>query len=228
MIGTDILNEIRSRHARKAGLRQESRLGVIGLVCKSSRVEKSAGGPMEIVSMATTDDLDLEGERVMPDGADWSYFQANGNVFLDHCYSSTMAVARLRSLKRVGNGWLCRAALNNDPDNESVRAVQVLAEAGGLAMSIGYEVKEAGPATPEEAAKYGGDAWIVRSWRGIEVSYTAMPCNVSARTLAVVYGDDGKAARSREVLTKNRVPQSAWGAVGLSKARRVVVCVARA
>ena len=226
--GHDIIESIRRRHAKDAGLTDQSRLGVFGTFYKGAKVLKSAvKGPTEIIGMATTDDLDLDQETVLPSGADWKYFEANGNLFLDHCYSSMQAVARLRSITPVGNGWQVHAAFINNPMNENIRACQTLAEANGLGMSIGFEVQDGGPPTADEVAKYPGTTYVIRRWKGIEVSFTAMPCNVACRTHALVYGDDSepKAARARELLSKNRVPESVWAGVGLKiKPRRVIVC----
>ncbi len=223
--GQDVIRNIRSGCAGKGmNLADTAKVGRFASFCKQARVETTNPNQLDIVCVATTDDLDLDGEVVLPDGADWSYFEKNRVVFLDHSYGSSQAVATLRNIKRQGNGWVCRATLLNDPQNENVRIVKTLAEAGVLGMSIGFTVTDAGQPTPMEQKAYPGADYIIRKWNAVEVSYTAMPCNVACRTQAMIYGGDEKRASVVGLLTKSKTPAALMESMGLVKPRRVVVC----
>jgi hypothetical protein len=121
-----------------------------------------------------------------------------------------------------------RVALLNDPNNECVRACEVLAAAGGLGASIGFEATNFGPPTPEEEAQYPETDTIIRNWKGLEVSFTGMPCNVACQSMAMIGGED-KTAHTREILTKGRFSEATIKRFGLpfSKPRRVIACYSR-
>lgn len=224
--GQDIIRNIRSGCAGKGlSIPDVKQMGRIASYCKQARSDAPSATQTDIVCVATTDDVDLDGEVVLPDGADWTYFQKNKVVFLDHSYGSAQAVATFRSITRQGKGWVCRATLLNDPENENVRIVKTLADAGVLGMSIGFTVEDAGQPTDQERKAYPKANWIIRKWNAIEISYTAMPCNVACRTQAVIYGEDGgKRANVVGLLTKSRTPAALMESMGLVKPRTLVIC----
>ena len=141
---------------------------------------KSVDGKLEVVCYANTSAVDLEREVVVPTGLDVrSYLTTNKNLFVDHRYDVLSAVAVCRSMTLDPGGWLCRGAFHDDMANPYVKACVALAKAGTLAMSVGFEALDWGPPTDAEAKAYPGVEGVVRKARVLEVSYTAMPMNVT-------------------------------------------------
>lgn len=222
--GPDIIKALRHAHAELA---ESEPLGVVASFCKDARVERDpARKRVEIVATLTTDDIDLDKERVLPEGIDFdTYLLKNRNVFVDHDYNLMSCVGKFRAIARKSNGIECRVQMLNSPDNPLIGAVIAMAEAGGIGMSLGFSQKQGGPATAEEQRRYPGKAYLVRKCMAVEGSFTCMPCNVSSQSGAITYADE-KAMGRMEVLVKSRVPKALWGRMGMQeKARRVVVCV---
>lgn len=148
-------------------------------------VKQATGGPLEVVCYANTAAVDLEREVVVPSGLDVrSYLTMNKNLFVDHRYDVLSAVAVCRSMTLDPSGWLCRGVFHEDMSNPYVKACVALAKAGTLAMSVGFEALDWGAPTVEEAKAYPGVESVVRKARVLEVSYTAMPMNVTCRQVA--------------------------------------------
>lgn len=210
MDGTSIVDRIKA-HAESRGHVCKGPVGVVSTFSKEMRVDEPN---RDVVAMATTDDLDLEEEVVVPSGADISYFQKNRKVFCDHTYDTLSAIGVLRNLKRHDNGWLARIHVPESPDNALVSHVLALAKAEGIGLSIGFEALDFGRPTADESKKYPGAKSIVRTWRWIELSFTALPANVACQSRAMVR-DDSKAANARNFLTKSAAPLSVFRMLNL-------------
>ena len=80
-------------------------------------------GPFEILSWATRNTVDMEGEVVMPDGADTSYFSKNRTLFVDHEYDIMRAVGkdpmRTKSSAPVDSYWIKRDPPGPKPESLS-------------------------------------------------------------------------------------------------------------
>lgn len=187
-------------------------------------VEQVAGKPLEVVCYANTAAVDLESEVVLPTGCDMqSYLGVNRNLFVDHNYDVCSAVAIVRSMTLTPSGWLCRGVFHDDMTNPYVRACVALAKAGTLAMSIGFEAMDWGAPTAAELAAYPGIQSIVRQCRVLEVSYTAMPTNVTCRQVAAnVDAAAENAEKSRKALIDARIPERVIGDFGV-RPKRVIV-----
>ena len=136
------------------------------------------GQPYEITSWATKSNVDMEGEVVLPNGGDvTSYFSKNRTLFVDHEYDIMKAVGKCRWLKMTPKGWLIKSALINNLDNPYRKQVQALADSGNIGMSVGMEIVDSGPPMVDERKSYGNARNIIRKWKLLEVSYTAMPMN---------------------------------------------------
>jgi len=223
--GPDIIRKLREAHPE---LDAGARLGVVSSFCKDSRVEANAGRKsVEIVGTLTTDDIDLDEERVLPDGIDFNgYMMKNRNWFVDHDYSLLSCVGKVRSLTRKGNGWQYRVQMLYNPENPLIQAVVSLAEAGSCPTSIGFCEKDGGAPTKDEERRYPGKAFIVRKCVAVEGSFTAMPCNVSCQSGQVVFtGSEEKAETARGILVKSRIPEAYWARLGLApvKAKRRIL-----
>lgn len=187
-------------------------------------VEQAIGKPLEVVCYASTAAVDLEREVVLPSGCDMqSYLGTNRNLFVDHNYDVCSAVAVVRSMTLTPNGWLCRGVFHDDVTNPYVRACVALAKAGTLAMSIGFEAIDWGAPTPAEKAAYPGVESIVRQCRVLEVSYTAMPMNVTCRMVGSnIDAASENAEKARKALIEAKVPGRVIEDFGI-KPKRVIV-----
>ena len=186
---TDRIGLIRQRaHARGMLAGADNPIGIKAGLWGSGRavgVKQVQGQPLEVVCYANTSAVDLEREVVVPTGLDVrSYLTTNKNLFVDHRYDVLSAVAVCRSMTLDPGGWLCRGAFHDDMANPYVKACVALAKAGTLAMSVGFEALDWGPPTDAEAKAYPGVEGVVRKARVLEVSYTAMPMNVTCRQVA--------------------------------------------
>jgi Caudovirus prohead serine protease len=168
-----------TKSLRDRGYKAEGKIAVKTLEPMSpTQVSAVEGQPFEITSWATRNTVDMEGEVVVPEGGDVAtYFAKNRNLFVDHEYDIMKAVAKARWLKMTPGGWLVRGALINNPENPYRNQVQALAEAGNIGMSIGFEILDSSAPTNEERKSYAGASNLIRAWKLLEVSYTAMPMN---------------------------------------------------
>lgn len=140
--------------------------------------ETRTGDPFEITCFATRATVDLEGDVVLPEGGDvTSYFTKNRTLFVDHEYDVMKAVGKCRWLKMTPNGWLCKSALIQNRENKYRNQVEALATDGNIGHSIGMEVLDYSAPTVEERKTWPDALGIIRSWRLLEISYTAIPMN---------------------------------------------------
>ena len=194
-------------------------------VGKQAKVKaKDDTGPLEVVCYANTAAVDLEREVVVPMGLDVrTYLMQNKNLFVDHRYDVLSAVAVCRSMTMTPDGWVCRGRFHDDAENPYVKACLVLAAAGTLAMSVGFEALEWGPPTESEAKAYPGVEGVVRKARVLEVSYTAMPMNVTCRQIATALPSAAETAeKCRKALIDAKIPDRVVQDFGV-KPRRVLV-----
>lgn len=179
------LEAIRHRHA--TGTDADTSLGVCDFICTKADVERPANKPVEIVTWATMESVDLEGEVVVASGLDTAaYLKNSRRIYADHEYGLTSAVAHCRSLSMKGDGWVCRGQMLNI-DTEVSRAVLALANAEALGMSIGMQRKDSGAPSAAEAARYGSATKrVTRKSVLLELSYTAFPMNPSCNQIGPI------------------------------------------
>jgi hypothetical protein len=183
--------------------------GPVGVVASFGRdvlAHKDAGN-YDVEAIATTDDVDLSDEVVLPGGCDASYLLKNRKLFVDHGYSIADAVGVLRYWNpwkpgEAVKGWKLRAALLRNHPYPAPQAIMNMIDAGGgIGMSIGFEMLEGSEPTEQESLAYGAASYIIRKWRCLEVSFTAMPCNVSCQTMTGMR-DESAAEKARLKLTQ--------------------------
>ena len=223
--------EIKARLRRKhPTLPGDARFGVKGR--RGDAIVTKAESGVSITGTISTDTVDLDKEVLLPGGGDISLFKANGNLFVDHNYEMEYWTGSLRNVTLVGSKWVCRSGLRAPKNSRFSDTVLELAESGKLGFSVGFRDLESGPPTEIETRRYPGAEWIIRKWMCLEVSYTAMPCNVSCRVDEVTYDDDEKSMlAARELVTKS-LPNGLWGAMGIRelekpKPKRVLVWAGR-
>ena len=221
--GLDIIRRMKAAHPE---LDDNANIGVVSSFCRGVVYKASTGtNPPEIVATLTTDDVDLDGEVVLPKGIDFeSYFMKNRNYFADHEYDMAHVVGKVRNVKVMDHAVIVRVALVN-LDSPYTRAVIALAEADSCPSSIGFKDPVYGsPEGESEMKRYGKSATLIRSCVAIEGSFTAMPCNVRCQSQGIIYPEDEKAEEKRGILTKARIPERVIDSmVPRSQPRRVVV-----
>lgn len=180
--------------AMKCGLPDDAAIGVKAVITDDFTIEKEANtGRDEYVAIATTEDIDLDGEVVVASGLTKTYLERNRKLFCDHEYGMADVVGSIRTISAYPTpqdhrGWKVRISLNETPMGVVTR--KIIEDSGHIGLSIGFTVNDRGPATQAEREKYrqGGKepASIVRSGDWFELSATPMPCNVSCQTGQVI------------------------------------------
>lgn len=151
--------------------------------------DSGGGNKRDVHVVATTDDLDLDREVVIPSGADDSYFRENRTIFRDHQYTTHDDIGEARpgwprKIMSAGKhiGWEVRFRIDKGEEEDRILEKFRTRRYG---VSIGFEPIDYGPPTEEELKQYPNARTIIRKWRWIELSVTPLPCNVNARGSAV-------------------------------------------
>ena len=178
-----IIKRLKS-HPAASGHETVCAIGSFGKVTKID----DEGDKNDIIAIANTGDIDLDDEVVIPSGLTTEYIEANGKIFVDHEYGITKAAGYLRSISRYPSpkdhkAWKVRIGLY---DNDAGRAVKEIAQRSGQnGLSIGFFPTDHGPPTEEERKQYeqAGKKLVsvVRGGHMFEISFTALPCNVSCQ-----------------------------------------------
>lgn len=212
-VGTDRIERLR----KKWGIGKERRIGLIGLpslYCKAA----DSKNPRDIVVTANTDDIDLDQEVVIPDGADTRHYRANGANFLDHKYDFPHHVGFMRSLRMAdgGRAWINRSQIFDNLKSPLADDLLTVAATAGIGSSIGYEELDGGPPNDKDPVRYQKADWVTRKWSMIELSFTAMPCNVACHGGAEAGMDAEKCWGILDnLVTKSRIKRETARALGL-------------
>ena len=212
MDASAILSKMKN-HERVRG--SDVKFGAVGSYATVEKAE-TTDGATEIVAVATTDDIDLDDEVVLPSGLDKSYILRNRQVFMDHNYDMSSVAGMIRSIGAFPSpqdqrGWRVRIRLNT---SEAGLLVEKIArEHGQIGLSIGFLPTEIGPPTDDERTRLTRDgkspASVVRAGEWFELSFTALPCNVSAQG-QVSEGDSSKILHAvRGLVDRGEVKRSA-------------------
>src|SRR5574343_128777 len=103
-------DEIRAEIRKYGKLPEDAKVGVVSSFAQEQRVDEAN---RSLWVTATTSDIDLEREVVVPSGADTSHFFALRNIFIEHKLDFAHCVGKLRSAQpRYGkngeqDGWTC-------------------------------------------------------------------------------------------------------------------------
>ena len=227
------IQSLRSRWASKFGLGDDAKIGVAASFGENIRIGDSGQGYKDITVIVNTEELDLDDEVVLPSGGDMRYLDANKKVFADHQYDLEHTVGTLRDLKpypsaKDHRAWKAIVRMDTSP---LAMTILRFARAGSIGASIGFVADDVSGPNEEEAKRFtkGGrrpDS-IVRKWRALEFSFTAMPCNVGCQSLAVHECDDEvKRAAIEGLVTKGLIDKRLAADIGFRErkpARRVVV-----
>lgn len=229
LLGKTITDAIRERNL----LSPATPVGVRGIVGKDVTVQEN-GQDRFLTVVATTDDIDADGEVIVPGGANTDYFFRNRKITVDHSLKTADVVGALHSANLKANGWVCRIRMFRLAGNPLADDILTIAREVGIGVSIGFVPTNFGPPTPEEAARYGKSGLavtnVIRQWNWVELSIAAFPCNVNCQSLTAS-ANKGKLAALDELVVKGRIqPQSAkalgWSAPASSLVvpkRRIIV-----
>lgn len=211
----ELIERIRKHHPHL----KDKPIGVVGMHGKAETVNTDS---RTLWVVANTADVDCDDEVVVPSGADLAYFNRNKAIFVDHRYTLDQHVATARAIKPVFTGtnhaaWKVHAYVLPLENNRLGNDILTIAREATIGVSIGFEPTDYGSPTPQEKAAYtkGGrePESIVRKWSWVELSFTAMPCNVSCRSSTQTTLETN-GAKLEELLTKSLIDKSSAEALG--------------
>lgn len=195
------------RLSQKHGI-EGKRVGLMSFSFKSAVADDGAN-KRDLVVTANTDLIDLDREVVIPAGADMSHYKANRANFLDHNYGFESHVGHMRTIKEEmkggeQRGWVNRSFIFSGLKNPMADDLWRVSQLAGIGSSIGYEELEGSPPTKNDPVRYQKAGWVTRKWRMIELSFTAMPCNVGCRSHDESGFDESKMGVIDDLITKGR------------------------
>jgi len=164
----------------------------IGLVFANKEVANTTVDEVNrhIRCTATSSSVDVTDELVLSSGVDWSYFEKNNKVLINHDRSiqSTVgkvvnkkAVTKLVNGKLVNTSWNVLVYIFPLKSNSVGEDILLMAKESGIGMSIGFKILEKGPPTRDEINMYNNGKpfkAIIRRCQIIEISFVATPCNI--------------------------------------------------
>lgn len=171
-----------------------------GLHAKNT-MEKPEQKGSTVISIVSTNDVDLDDEVVLPGGMlPNSYIMENKSIFVDHEYDSEHTIGAMRRMTTVKAGGVPLAIKMQSHlfgnHNPFARAVRDMLSVGIAGNSVGFIPVDYGAPTPEERKQYPGASSIVRVWECLEVSFTPMPCSKRCRAVGEVAEDDEDIAKA--------------------------------
>lgn len=180
---------MKARHVASGVIKSDARCGMFGRFDAKVAVMPNEQSGAIIRATASTDFVDLDDEVLIPGGADTSYLTANRSVFVDHWYDLDHCVGKVKELRRdpaTGN-WVVDVRMLANSPFPYVGAVVSMANDVGIGMSVGFDPIEWGTPTKEEQKLYPRAETIIRKWKMLEVSFTAIPCNVTCQSQSVTF-----------------------------------------
>ena len=156
---------------------------------------ETADGEKLYSALITTDAVDLEGDVIMPDGMDASYFLTFRTVYWGHDYFMPQSsIGRMVNLRRTKEGIEADFTLARRPDDykgefpaDLVRALIDQKIVNGV--SVGLDVKEKRGPSQKDRDRYGDDVnRIISKWKLLEFSVTPAPMNPTAVMRAMKSG----------------------------------------
>lgn len=201
----------------------KSRGGTAGIVSsygKGVEFDVQKDDTDDILVIANTGDIDLEQERVVPSGADPTYFKANGQMFADHQYDIESGAGVLRRIHEYPSpadhkAWKLRVRLRDNKIGKAIRAI--VEDTNQIGVSVGFVPLDYGTPTQQEKDALGGDfVSIVRAWEWFETSFTLLPCNVSCQSMVVTEGKSMDMVESADrLLGADKIDREAAYSLGM-------------
>lgn len=223
-LGNQFQTDIRTRHPGYK-FKDDSKIGIRGVKLDRLKADTEADNH-DIVGIATNDTVDTSNEVVLAEGADLTYINSYKNLYSDHYYGMSFIIGKLRYLRpyagKGAKGWEFRAALFRGMSQQLAEDCMIIVQEGGdIGASIGFDAMEWDRPSTKELDLYPGAELIIRRWKWIELSLTAMPCNMTcAADLAPSEMDAKRFTFLDELVTKGRIKRESAAAFGLKDAVR--------
>lgn len=200
----------------------------VGVDSRVASVEPSIGDKRCIWVTANTDDIDLDGEVVVPSGANTSYFFSNKAIFLDHYTDHDHRIGTLRKVLPFPNhanhkAWRVLVYVKDGPVGDDILK---LAADKAIGSSVGFFIRDESKPSPDEVGKYDpegkGLSRVIRAWDWLELSLTSFPANVRCQTIGIASDGDKMMARIDEMATKGRINRQTAVLLGLKEAKKKI------
>lgn len=132
----------------------------------------------KIKGLASTPDLDYQGEKVVQKGLDISSFLENGFLNLDHDNSRIVGYPDKDNTKITKNGLYLEGYLLDNPDGRRFWETAVALQKSGTSRRLGFSIEG-------QILKEDEKGQILKA-RVTNVAVTSTPCNANATWNAVV------------------------------------------
>jgi len=132
----------------------------------------------EFTAIISTNDVDLANEVLLPEGVNAKDFKNNAIILFNHDRDNPIGTAK--SIRRQGNGLVAKGKLAQGI--ERIDDIWKLVQQGILkGVSVGFQILEQRPATPEDIKMFGKNVRsVISKWKLLEFSIVSIPCNQSA------------------------------------------------
>jgi HK97 family phage prohead protease len=150
-----------------------------------AEIKTSDSGERIFTAKITTNDIDRDGEVLLPQGMDAKDFRRTPVVFWHHDY--TMPIGTSMELKRADNHWTATAKIASTPFAQEVYTL--MKEGVVRGVSVGFQPTESRPPSKKDLDMFGESVKRVYSkWKLMEFSVTPMPANQNALIMSVSKG----------------------------------------
>lgn len=137
-----------------------------------------------VTGVVTTEDVDLDGDVLMQDGLDTSYFWGDEakksgmrTVYRDHDYD--VPIGTCRNMRKTAQGLVCTTQITSLPIGDEM--LTLMEEDIIRGQSIGFRNLESSEPTMDEMIQYSAACnRCIRKSLMLEYSITPMPCNPNA------------------------------------------------
>ena len=163
-----------------------------------------------IQGTVTTDDVDMDGEVIDPEGIDTEYFMGTKSnpgvrtVYHDHNYGTP--IGRCLKFVRKDNGFYAQCKITTLPIGDDILT---LVDEGILnGQSIGVRVRDMTGPNDEDDKRWRKAASVIRTCSMLEYSITPMPCNPKATI------DPAMKGRVEDMVVKGFIQRSTGALLG--------------
>lgn len=131
-------------------------------------------------AIITDDSIDRDKEVLLPTGLNKKDFVKNGIILFNHNQNDPIGTAT--ALRRSGNGWKATGRIAEEGTDTHIDKIWKLVKQGILkGVSVGYQIEEQRPPTPEDKKMFGKAVeWVISKWKLLEFSVVSVPANQNA------------------------------------------------
>jgi len=141
-----------------------------------------------VIATISSDQVDRQGEVVLPSGLVKAQFNKNPIVLCNHQWD-TLPIGKCLWIKQQKNTLIAKYQLADTPDGNII--LKLLQEGVLTSHSIYFNALEVTPPTAEEIVKrpdWKSCSKVFREWELLEFSVVTLPANTDATALAVAKG----------------------------------------